>query len=120
MYQVLLVIYPVIAVALIAFILVQQGKGADMGASFGAGASGTVFGALGAGNFLTRTTSVLAIAFFVVSLLLGNLGSHKSVTQGTFDDLSNVAAQTQVEQAKLKESQEAKPATQETNQDIPQ
>ncbi len=48
MYQVLLIIYPIIAIAL-AFILVQQGKGADMGASFGAGASGTVFGASGAG-----------------------------------------------------------------------
>ncbi len=63
MYQVLLIIYPIIAIALIAFILVQQGKGADMGASFGAGASGTVFGASGAGNFLTRTTTILAIVF---------------------------------------------------------
>ena len=60
MYQVLLFIYVVVAIALIGFILVQQGKGANAGASFGGGASGTVFGAAGAGNFLSRTTAVLA------------------------------------------------------------
>lgn len=116
MYQVLLVIYPIIAVALIAFILVQQGKGADMGASFGAGASGTVFGATGAGNFLTRTTTILAILFFVISLLIGNLTSHSSAPKGTFENLENVAQQVQ----KAEEKQAAdKAKTEDKNNDIP-
>ena len=58
MYQVLLFIYVVVAIALIGFILVQQGKGANAGASFGGGASGTMFGSAGAGNFLTRTSAI--------------------------------------------------------------
>ena len=67
MYQILMIAYLVVALALIGFILVQQGKGAGMGASFGSGASGTVFGASGSGNFLTKTTTILAIAFFLQS-----------------------------------------------------
>ena len=68
MYQALLVIYLLVAIALIGFILIQQGKGANAGASFGGGASGTVFGSAGAGNFLSRTTAILATIFFIVSL----------------------------------------------------
>lgn len=77
MYEVIIVIYLIVALAIIGFVLIQQGKGADMGASFGSGGSNTVFGASGSGNFLTRVTAVLAIAFFGLSLLLGNLSSHK-------------------------------------------
>lgn len=117
MYQVLLIIYPIIAIALIAFILVQQGKGADMGASFGAGASGTVFGASGAGNFLTRTTTILAIVFFAISLLLGNLTAHSSKPKGNFDDLSGVAQQVKKEEAAKLVTE--LPAKQDVNQDIP-
>ena len=73
MYSALLIIYLVVSIALIAFILLQQGKGADAGASFGGGASGTVFGSAGAGNFLSRTTAVLAIIFFVISIGIGNI-----------------------------------------------
>ncbi len=65
------IIYVLIAIAMVAFILLQRGAGATAGASFGAGASGTVFGARGAGSFLTRTTAVLAISFFVLSLGMG-------------------------------------------------
>lgn len=75
MYQVLMVVYLLVALAIIGFVLMQQGKGADMGASFGSGGSNTVFGASGSGNFLTRTTSVLAVVFFVLSLALGNLST---------------------------------------------
>jgi len=78
MYQILLVSFLVVAVALVGLILVQHGKGADMGASFGAGASNTVFGASGSGNFLTRTTAILAILFFSLALGLGYLTAHKS------------------------------------------
>jgi len=58
MYEVLVVIYLLVALGLIGLVLIQQGKGADMGASFGAGASGTLFGSSGSGNFLTRTTAI--------------------------------------------------------------
>ena len=78
MYEILMVVYLVVALALIGFILIQQGKGAGMGSSFGSGASGTVFGASGSGNFLTKATTILAIIFFGVALGLGNLTSEKS------------------------------------------
>ncbi|MEL0037235.1 MAG: preprotein translocase subunit SecG, partial [Gammaproteobacteria bacterium] len=74
-----LVVYLVIAIALIGFILLQKSKGAGMGASFGAGASGTVFGSSGSGNFLTKTTTLLAIGFFGVALALGNMTSNREV-----------------------------------------
>ncbi|MEO2266278.1 preprotein translocase subunit SecG [Pseudoalteromonas pernae] len=73
MYEILLVVYLIVAIALIGFVLIQQGKGADMGSSFGAGASATVFGSSGAGNFMTKTTTVLATVFFILSIVLGNL-----------------------------------------------
>ncbi|SQD80221.1 preprotein translocase subunit SecG [Moritella yayanosii] len=76
MYEVVIVIYLIVALAIIGFVLMQQGKGADMGASFGSGGSNTVFGASGSGNFLTRATAVLAIVFFALSLVLGNLSSQ--------------------------------------------
>ena len=68
MYEILLVVYLIVALALIGLVLIQQGKGADMGASFGSGASNTVFGSSGSGNFLTKSTSTLAILFFATSL----------------------------------------------------
>jgi len=77
LYQVLIVLYLIIALALIGFVLIQQGKGADMGASFGAGSSATVFGSGGSGNFLTKTTTWLAIGFFAISLVLGNLTANR-------------------------------------------
>ena len=80
MYEILMVVYLVVALALIGFILVQKGKGAGMGASFGAGASGTVFGAGGSGNFLTKSTTILAIVFFGVALGLGNITTEKATS----------------------------------------
>ncbi len=78
MTNILLVIYLLAAAGLIGLVLIQQGKGADMGASFGAGASNTVFGASGSGNFLTRMTTICATVFFVVALIFGNLATHKT------------------------------------------
>jgi len=69
----LLSFHVVIAVLIIALILVQKGKGADMGSAFGAGASGTIFGAKGSANFLSRTTAILATIFFITSLALAYL-----------------------------------------------
>jgi preprotein translocase subunit SecG len=65
------VIYVLLAIAMIGFILVQRGAGAQAGSGFGGGASATVFGARGAGNFLTKSTAVLAAVFFVLSLGMG-------------------------------------------------
>ena len=73
---ILLVIQVLIAMSLIAFILVQHGKGADAGAAFGGGASTTVFGSQGSGNFLTRATAVLAFVFLANSLLLAYIASQ--------------------------------------------
>ena len=77
MEQIILIFHFVVAVALIGLILIQQGKGADMGASLGGGGSNTVFGSGGSGNFLTRSTGILATFFFLISLLLGNLTASK-------------------------------------------
>jgi len=74
--SVLLVSHVVISAAIIVLVLFQRGKGADAGAAFGSGASGTVFGAKGSANFLSRSTAVLATLFFVSSLTLAYLGSR--------------------------------------------
>ncbi|MBL4817310.1 preprotein translocase subunit SecG [Shewanella sp.] len=93
MYEVLLVVYLLVAIGLVGLILIQQGKGADMGASFGAGASATLFGSSGAGNFLTRSTAVLAIGFFALSLIIGNLSANHTKSEDAWNDLTNGAAQ---------------------------
>lgn len=73
------VFYVLIAAAMIVLILMQRGDGANAGASFGGGASGTVFGARGSASFLTRTTGVLAALFFILSLGMGIYLSHHGV-----------------------------------------
>jgi len=78
MYEILIVVYLIVALGLVGLVLIQQGKGADMGASFGAGASATLFGSSGAGNFLTRATAILATLFFVISIFLGSLTANSS------------------------------------------
>lgn len=93
MYEILLVVYLLIALTLVGLVLIQQGKGADMGASFGAGASNTVFGSSGSGNFLTKATTILAAGFFIVSLALGNLSSNSTQKGSQWDDLSESQVQ---------------------------
>ena len=88
LYQVLIVVYLIVALCLIGLVLIQQGKGADMGASFGAGSSATIFGSSGSGNFLTKSTTYLAIAFFVISLILGNLTANRVKSGADFDNLA--------------------------------
>jgi preprotein translocase subunit SecG len=77
--SILLAVQMISAVAMIGLILVQHGKGADMGAAFGSGGSGSLFGASGSANFLSRTTAVLATVFFVCTLLLAYFGSVRPV-----------------------------------------
>lgn len=92
MYGLLIISYLIIALAIIVLVLIQRGKGADMGSSFGAGASATLFGSSGSGNFLTRTTTLLGILFFVISIVLSNLGSRAHITStGEFDNLEDTA-----------------------------
>lgn len=73
-----LLIHVVLAIGVIAFVLIQRGKGAEAGASFGGGASQTVFGSSGSGNFLTRTTAILVAGFFVTSLGLAYMAKQKA------------------------------------------
>jgi preprotein translocase subunit SecG len=76
----LLGLHVVVAAALIGFVLLQHGKGADMGAAFGSGSSGSLFGAAGSANFLSRTTAILATVFFLSSLGLTYLASNRTAT----------------------------------------
>jgi preprotein translocase subunit SecG len=110
MYEALLVIFLIVAIALVGLIMLQQGKGADMGASFGAGASATLFGSTGSGNFMTRTTGILAALFFIISLVLGNLNTNKTSKGSEWENLSAPAQSTQ-------STQPAQPAT--PGNDIP-
>ena len=74
------------ALVMIGLILVQHGKGADMGAAFGSGGSGSLFGASGSANFLSRTTAVLATVFFVATLSLAYFGNLRTTTSGSVLD----------------------------------
>ncbi|MBP8226516.1 MAG: preprotein translocase subunit SecG [Pararheinheimera sp.] len=106
MYELFIVLYLLVALALIVLVLIQHGKGADMGASFGAGGSATIFGSSGTGNFLTRTTTVLATLFFALSLLLGNLSTDRVKAVDEWQDLS-VPVETKAADA----TEEKKPAS---------
>lgn len=75
MYQIILMIHVLLAIAIIGLVLMQHGKGADIGAAFGSGASNTVFGSQGTGGFLFKLTGGLALMFFVTSVLLSYLVS---------------------------------------------
>lgn len=82
-----MIVHALIAVVVVALILIQQGKGADAGASFGGGSSQTVFGAQGGGNMLTRWTAILVTLFFVTSLSLAYFAKQNGKYQdGVFDD----------------------------------
>jgi len=74
---VILVFHVLVALAVIGLVLLQHGKGADMGSGFGGGSSGSLFGASGSANFLSRATAVLATLFFLTSLALAYLATHK-------------------------------------------
>ncbi len=84
--NILLVVHVLISVSIVALILLQQGKGADAGAAFGGGSSGTVFGSQGSGTFLSRATAVLAALFFVTSLWLAYLAKTDHTEGDAFDE----------------------------------
>ena len=116
-YEVLIVAYLIVALMLIGFVLIQQGKGADMGASFGAGGSNTVFGSSGSGNFMTRTTAILATLFFLISLTLGSITANKEKAVDEWENLEVPVA----ESAPIGESDvPVQPASDEgDNSDVP-
>jgi len=80
--NVFIVMHVVIALAIIGLVLLQHGKGADMGSGFGGGASSSLFGATGSANFLSRATAVLATIFFALSLALAYLATHRAAEPG--------------------------------------
>jgi preprotein translocase subunit SecG len=83
MLTLILVVQMLSALAMIGLILIQHGKGADMGAAFGSGGSGSLFGATGSANFMSRTTAVLAAVFFVCTLALAYFGNLTPTSSGS-------------------------------------
>ena len=94
MYTFLVVVQVIAALAVIGLVLIQHGKGADAGAAFGSGASGTVFGARGSANFLTRATAACATIFFVVSLSLAYMVQDRKTADSVVDTLAPAATST--------------------------
>ncbi|MWP63187.1 preprotein translocase subunit SecG [Gilliamella sp. Pas-s25] len=123
MYELLIISYLIIALVIIVLVLIQRGKGADMGSSFGSGASATLFGSSGSGNFLTRTTTLLGILFFVISILLSNLGSKPHVASThEFDNIEDSVPTTQQNEGGAEQTTApiAQPTQQNPTSDIPE
>lgn len=103
----ILLVHVMLAIGVVVFVLLQRGKGAEAGASFGGGASQTVFGSSGSGNFLTRTTAILVAGFFVTSLGLAYVAKQKA------DGLNNVNVPVSNEAAPVESDVPASTNTQE-------
>ena len=116
--NVLIVTHVVVALAIIGLVLLQHGKGADMGSGFGGGASSSLFGATGSANFLSRTTAVLATIFFVLSLALAYVATKKPVEGGGVMDAVRQQPAQQDEKKSAPESKPAAPAPQ--GKEVPQ
>ena len=112
MESIIILVHVIAAIAITGLVLIQQGKGADMGASFGSGASQTIFGSSGSGNVLTKSTSIMAIVFFVTSLGLAVLARQQADlsidNSGLIENLDEIAVQ-----------QEAAAAANQAQSDIP-
>ena len=87
------VVHVITAVVLIGLVLMQHGKGADMGAAFGTGSAGSLFGSSGSANFLSRSTAVAATLFFITSLSLTYLYAHPAQQQGVMDKVKSPPVQ---------------------------
>ena len=108
LYQIVIVIHILLGIGIIGLVLMQQGKGADAGAAFGGGASGSVFGAQGAASFLSRTTAIFATMFFITSLGLAFLSGY----QGKKSDII-------LDTPAVKEQSSDVPLSQNTGNDVP-
>jgi preprotein translocase subunit SecG len=113
--NVLIVAHVVTALAIIGLVLLQHGKGADMGSGFGGGASSSLFGATGSANFLSRTTAVLATLFFLLSLALAYVATKKPVEAGggVMDTVRQQPEKKDEKKAAAEETKPQPPATQE-------
>lgn len=98
MYQLILVLHVLIAISVIGLVLLQHGKGADIGAGFGSGASNTVFGSQGTGSFLFKLTGGLVILFFITSLSLSSMvaGQYKKISQPIVEEPISDSKQSQI------------------------
>jgi len=120
--NVLIVLHVLVALGIIGLVLLQHGKGADMGSGFGGGASGSLFGATGSANFLSRSTAVLAALFFLLSLALAYVATNRSADQGGGGVIDAVKQQQQ-EPAKdvpKPAAQESKPAAEPAKRAAPE
>jgi preprotein translocase subunit SecG len=114
----LIVVHVMVALAIIGLVLLQHGKGADMGSGFGGGASGSLFGATGSANFLSRATAVLATVFFLLSLALAYVATKKPVESGggVIDAVKSRPAAEEKEKKPAAEDTKPKPAGKEVPQ----
>jgi preprotein translocase subunit SecG len=108
--NVLIVVHVIVALAIIGLVLLQHGKGADMGSGFGGGASGSLFGATGSANFLSRSTGVLAAVFFALSLALAWLATNRTIEQGPGGVMDAVRQQQQQPGKEVPKPEAQKPA----------
>ena len=114
--NVIIVVHVLVALAIIGLVLLQHGKGADMGSGFGGGSSGSLFGATGSANFLSRATAVLATVFFLTSLGLAYLATNKPKTGGGVLD----AVKSQPAEKAPEKAVQDKPAEGSKGKDVPQ
>jgi preprotein translocase subunit SecG len=117
MFSFLLVVQILVSVSIIALVMLQQGKGADMGAGFGAGSSGTVFGSRGSGSFFTRATGILAAVFFINCLLIASPLIRKNMQET--DALADQIEQQAVQQQEVEQEEAVINALEEQSADSP-
>ena len=96
METIILIVHVLLSLGIIGLVLLQRGKGAEAGAALGGGASGSVFGARGSANFLSRSTAILATAFFVSSLVLAYLASNRDVPSSVTESVETVVTEQKV------------------------
>ena len=129
---VILIVHVLAAIGVVSLVLLQQGKGADMGAAFGSGASSTVFGSEGSSSFITRATAVLATVFFITSMVLAIVASrgtdNVSVTESAVTEVvdseapvaEDMPSAPQAPAAEAASDMPAAPAANATESDAPQ
>ena len=117
--NIIVVVHVLVALVIIGLVLLQHGKGADMGSGFGGGASGSLFGATGSANFLSRTTAVLAATFFILSLALAYVATRKPAEQGG-GVIDAVRQQPTKSDKKAADETKPKPPAPASQKDVPQ
>ncbi|OOZ41736.1 preprotein translocase subunit SecG [Solemya pervernicosa gill symbiont] len=119
MQTILLMAHVAIAIGLVVLVLIQHGKGADAGAAFGSGASATVFGSQGSGNFLTRATAVLATLFFAASLTLAIMSANREQPKSVTEVVAPVSGETMSGESDLPADMPAVPQQDAPASDVP-